>query len=389
VADTPQQDQPPKGVNSPDVNRTLKGDRHEIHSDELDTFLGKPEPLSTVVPDNTLLSPDLKLPTSKFVRQKGYDTSTSTTFQHPPRASLKTANPAGAKQPFSPYGTPDEQAEIANMIRDYAGSTGEAGVRNLTAFTKTIAWSEGTMKDGGMVFNTNVNDQPFFSYKDHPHNHVPVPRYKKKSDAAGAPQIMGDTWDEYSKKLGLKDFSPVSQMRVELELIKDVGAMPDVLWGNFRSAVHKTNKKWASFPGNSYGQTTRSVDELENHFVQYGGTPTDTGLLARVEHVISEVLPHAHKAPPAPEPETANRTTPQPQRGYPGRSRSDIGGLKRQHAQLTHKGHTHNSVQTAETTHAYRPHHPTGIAKDVPKVDPKAAINNYSIKQLIQSLGLG
>lgn len=82
------------------------------------------------------------------------------------------------------------------------------------------------------------------------------------STAAGAYQFIKGTWARLASKLQLTDFSPESQDRAATELIREAGALDDVLAGEFAVAVNKIRKIWASLPGAGYGQGERSLPSL-------------------------------------------------------------------------------------------------------------------------------
>lgn len=76
--------------------------------------------------------------------------------------------------------------------------------------------------------------------------------------AAGKYQFLGKTWTGLEGKLGLKDFSPTSQDVAAVELLRESGALGDVISGNFGQAIQKTGKVWASLPSSPYNQNKRS-----------------------------------------------------------------------------------------------------------------------------------
>lgn len=132
--------------------------------------------------------------------------------------------------------------------------------RTVRAFLDTLAYAEGTRANYNYIF-TFVT---FTSYADHP-------RLKKCagklcSTAAGRYQFLAKTWDGLAPGLGLNDFTPPSQEKAALEIIRRQGAYNRVLrssvYENFTSALSKLNTTWASLPGSPYGQPTHSTAEL-------------------------------------------------------------------------------------------------------------------------------
>ena len=98
---------------------------------------------------------------------------------------------------------------------------------NLRAFLYLIRWCEGTSGDNG--YRTLFGGGMFDSFADHPRKAITRPLGGKNltSTAAGAYQVLERTWDECKKALGLPDFSPESQDRAAIYLIKRRGALPE------------------------------------------------------------------------------------------------------------------------------------------------------------------
>jgi lysozyme len=141
--------------------------------------------------------------------------------------------------------------------------------QNVTAFLKTIRVSEGTAGPSG--YSTLVGGGQFDSFADHPRQLVYLPNLGYSSSAAGAYQILRRTWDGVAGKLGLADFSPASQDRAAVELIKQRGALADVRAGRFADAIAKCKKEWASLPGAGYGQRENSLATLQAAYINAGG----------------------------------------------------------------------------------------------------------------------
>ncbi len=134
------------------------------------------------------------------------------------------------------------------------------------AFLDTIAWAEGTLgTDGYRMQFTGVK---FSSLADHPRKVICASSYGQKrcSNAAGRYQFLDHTWDEVAKKLNIIDFYPISQDLVAIELIKIEGGLEDIKAGRFETAIKKVANRWASLPGNSYGQPKKSMSELRKFY---------------------------------------------------------------------------------------------------------------------------
>lgn len=124
--------------------------------------------------------------------------------------------------------------------------------QRLAAFLETIAASEGANYD------TIVGGGKFSDFKEHP-NKVGLITGDGKSTAAGRYQITNSTWTGVKRRLGLTDFSPESQDRAAIELLRQRGALQDVLNGNIDAAIAKLGDEWQSLPsGTSRHQGKRS-----------------------------------------------------------------------------------------------------------------------------------
>jgi lysozyme len=148
-------------------------------------------------------------------------------------------------------------------------ATGKATVphNNLKAFLTMIQYAEGTY--GQNAYRTLYGGQLFRSYKAHPN--IVITKSGIASTAAGAYQILYRTWASVQGALQLPDFSPASQNRAAIELIRRRGALQDVLAGRFSEAVEKCKKEWASLPGAGYGQRERSLALLNDVYKSAGG----------------------------------------------------------------------------------------------------------------------
>ncbi len=91
------------------------------------------------------------------------------------------------------------------------------------------------------------------------------------STAAGAYQFLSRTWDECRAALNLPDFSPDSQDKAAVFLIRRRKALDDVIAGRFEEAVRKCNLEWASLPGSPYGQPTKTMARARAVYERFGG----------------------------------------------------------------------------------------------------------------------
>lgn len=154
---------------------------------------------------------------------------------------------------------------VKNKISKMALTTSQ---KNLKAFLLMIQYSEGTA--GVNAYRILFGGGLFNDFSRHPN--TPVKKYGLTSTAAGAYQILYKTWVEVSKKLKLPDFTPASQDRAAIELIKRRKALEDVLAGRFSQAIEKCRKEWASLPGAGYGQKEHNASSLLAVYKIAGGT---------------------------------------------------------------------------------------------------------------------
>ena len=153
---------------------------------------------------------------------------------------------------------------------------------NRKAFLDMIGRSEGTSNslatanEGYDVIVTGVDGEPevFTDYSDHPFVDRKPKQINKSglySSAAGKYQILFKFWPYYKRMLKLQDFSPASQDKVALQLIKECKALDDIDNGKIPAAISKCSRIWASLPGNSYGQRTHKVSSLMAFYKEAGG----------------------------------------------------------------------------------------------------------------------
>lgn len=142
-----------------------------------------------------------------------------------------------------------------------------ADVDNVQKFLGLLGKAEGA------DYNTIVGGRSFSDFGSHP-NVVGLRTKEGPSTAAGKYQITKTTYDEFSKKVGVSDFSPASQDKVALAIIQQEGALEDVKAGNFKSAIDKLGGRWASLPSSKYSQPKRGWDWVEKELQQPVGQPS-------------------------------------------------------------------------------------------------------------------
>ncbi len=123
--------------------------------------------------------------------------------------------------------------------------------QNIAAFLDMLAVSEGTANHpltknrGYDVIVTGLDGKPeiFTDYSDHPFAHgrpaKVFNRRGEKSTASGRYQQLYLFWPHYRKQLALPDFSPLSQDRLAIQLIRERGALDDIRAGRIElSLIH-------------------------------------------------------------------------------------------------------------------------------------------------------
>lgn len=134
----------------------------------------------------------------------------------------------------------------------------EIAYKNIRAFLIMIQHAEGTYGQDG--YRKLYGGGFFQDFSRHPNQKQT--KWGITSTAAGAYQILSKTWAGLQAELKLPDFSPVSQDKAAIHLIKRRGALEDVYAGRFAQAIAKCRKEWASLPGAGYGQNEKSLKNL-------------------------------------------------------------------------------------------------------------------------------
>ena len=152
---------------------------------------------------------------------------------------------------------------LPNVACSSAGGACELP-KNVRAFLDTLAYAEGTEARYNYIFTFAV----FESYADHPR--VKKCRGKLCSTAAGRYQFLSKTWDGLNGSMRLPDFTPPSQDKAVIELIRRNGAYNSVAnssnYDSFVRAVNKLNGTWASLPGSPYGQPTHPMSDIWRYY---------------------------------------------------------------------------------------------------------------------------
>lgn len=136
---------------------------------------------------------------------------------------------------------------VTDFVDTWDMTNAEAmGNRQVQAFLMLIRRGEGTADTAG--YSRLVGGGSFSGWADHPRRLVKIDRLGISSTAAGAYQILSRTWDMVRVQAGLADFSPASQDLAAVQLIRNRGALADVLAGRISAALRKVSYEWASMP---------------------------------------------------------------------------------------------------------------------------------------------
>lgn len=138
------------------------------------------------------------------------------------------------------------------------------------AMLKVIRHAEGT--DNPKGYNTRVGYTYFDDLSKKPGQKVFIKSIGDYSSAEGAYQFLNSTYDGLSKKLDLKDFSKQSQDIAAVELLRENGALYNILEDDFEGAVVKASPTWASLPNNKgrsnyKEQKVRNIESLKNIYL--------------------------------------------------------------------------------------------------------------------------
>ena len=157
----------------------------------------------------------------------------------------------------------------------------DCGGRNVAAFLDTLAVSEigrimladPASDDGYCIIVGSYPNKliTFADYSSHPNRLVRLSA-SLSSTAAGRYQILNRFWVAYRDQLHLPDFSPESQDRIAIQLLRETGAYRMLLEGRLASALRLARSRWASLPGAGYGQHENSIASLVAAYKAAGGT---------------------------------------------------------------------------------------------------------------------
>lgn len=135
---------------------------------------------------------------------------------------------------------------------------------NLAAFLKFIRYAEHKREDDGVYFLLFGGVRTFTDVSKHPND--PQVAWGKKSSAAGAYQILYNSWLEAKAKGIVRDFSKPSQDAFAIWKLRTRHALPYVQLGNIEKAIPLLRQEWTSMPGAS-NMTMKEARELFDKYV--------------------------------------------------------------------------------------------------------------------------
>lgn len=142
---------------------------------------------------------------------------------------------------------------------------------NVRKMLDLIAASEG-VKHG---YNTVFGNERIGNLQAHPNVRKTFKQTDGKTNfttAAGRYQFLNGTWGNLQKQYGFDDFGANNQDLGAIALIAGRGALADVQRGDYKSAIGKLGKEWASLPSSTYAQGKRSWDFVNKQLGQSVGS---------------------------------------------------------------------------------------------------------------------
>ena len=136
--------------------------------------------------------------------------------------------------------------EPGNLLTDEIQDVDFMKRANLEAFLKMIREGESAQRYDALNGKKSP-ENTFSDFSDHPFKNINFRDTGRKSSASGAYQIVIGTWLMLGGKEKYGDFSPESQDKAAIDLLKRRGAYEDVLAGRFEVAVNKLKKEWDFF----------------------------------------------------------------------------------------------------------------------------------------------
>lgn len=135
--------------------------------------------------------------------------------------------------------------------------------QNVQAFLRAIRAGESSQDASAyqmLVYGGQFND-----FSTHPNVRKTIPGTKNFTTAAGAYQITYSTWQWLHILAGVSDFTPASQDKMAVAYLRKLGALADVVAGNYAAAADKCRPVWESFT------VPKLKARIDMAYVNYGG----------------------------------------------------------------------------------------------------------------------
>ncbi|TAJ76100.1 MAG: hypothetical protein EPO42_13250 [Gallionellaceae bacterium] len=157
---------------------------------------------------------------------------------------------------------------LGYMGRDKIGSfminDNEAlGNKNVQAFLRAIRAGESSQD--AAAYNMLVYGGTFADMSTHPRVYKPIPGSTLKTSAAGAYQITYSTWKWLHLLAGVDDFTPASQDKMAVAYLRKLGALADIVAGDYAAAIEKCAPVWESIT------VPKLKARIDLAYVKYGG----------------------------------------------------------------------------------------------------------------------
>jgi muramidase (phage lysozyme) len=149
---------------------------------------------------------------------------------------------------------------------------------NVSAMLDLVAWAEGTDDR----YDISYTGPSFPSFTDHPRKLFTANGVS--SDAAGRYQFLSPTWDSLKAKLNLPDFSPASQDKAAIQLMKDAGCYGAAVRGDVQSFADRCWSQWASLHSRNgqkldARQRSHPIGELQAKYQEFLGGRAGTAFI--------------------------------------------------------------------------------------------------------------
>ncbi|MRR06240.1 MAG: hypothetical protein EG828_04750 [Deltaproteobacteria bacterium] len=136
---------------------------------------------------------------------------------------------------------------------------------NVKAFLKLIRYAEHKREDDEVYYLLFGGKEKFTDTAAHPDRKMKA--WGTTSSAAGAYQILSNTWKGAKKEGIVSDFTPASQDKLARWKLTTRGALKFVEAGEVEKAVAKLRNEWTSLPGAS--QSHMTMIEAKKRFQKY------------------------------------------------------------------------------------------------------------------------